>query len=86
MQLYENKTYIFLDDGKETNEASYEADVDEMLTELLNDNCEWSELKKATENAQTTHDEVDVRLLCLSKLIKYCLRKGYYEKAGPQDL
>ena len=75
--------FIYLGErGKETNKASYEDDVDEMLTELLNDNCEWSVLKKATENAQTTHAGVDVRLLCLSKLIKFCLRKGYYEKAG----
>ena len=52
-----------------------------MLTELLNNNCEWSELKKAAGKAQTTHDEVDVRLVCLFKLIKFCLRKGDYKKA-----
>ena len=52
-----------------------------MQTELLNDNCEWSELKKATENSRTTHDKDKVRLLCLSKLIKYCIRKGDDKKA-----
>ena len=66
---------------EQTNDTHYKAKVDEILTELLNDNCEWSELKKAAENAQTTHDEVDIRLICLSKLIKFCLRKGYYENA-----
>ena len=52
-----------------------------MLTDLLNDDCPWSELKKASEEAQTDHHEADIRLICLSKLIKFCLRKGDYEKA-----
>ena len=52
-----------------------------MLTELLNDNCEWKELKEASENAQrSAHGVTDIRLICLSKLIKYCIRKGDYEK------
>ena len=52
-----------------------------MLTELSNDNCDWSELTREAEHARTTHNVVEVNLICLSKLIKYCIRKGNYKTA-----
>ena len=38
-------------------------------------------MKKAAEEAESTHDSINVKLICLSKLIKFCLRKGDSEKA-----
>ena len=63
------------------NDALYVA-VHEKLTELLCDNCEWSDLVKEAENARTNHNNnVEVNLICLSKMIKYCIRKGDYKAA-----
>ena len=55
--------------------------VHEVLTQLLNDNCEWSDLEKAVEKVQTNHNKVGVSLICLSKLIEYCIRKGDHTTA-----
>ena len=79
----EVKHVFYLDGcGTQTDETSDEGKVDEMLTELLNDNCQWKDLKEAAEKAQTrASGDTDIRLICLSKLIKYCIRKGNYEKA-----
>ncbi|XP_028410224.1 uncharacterized protein LOC114532829 [Dendronephthya gigantea] len=69
------------EESDETSKASYELDIDKMLTNLLIDDCEWSDLKEAADKARDHHDSIDIRLICLSKLIKLCLRKGYFEKA-----
>ena len=69
---------IYLDEQTEEtseNEALY-VSVHEKLVELLSDNCEWSDLEKAAEIARTKHNNVEVNLICLSKLIRYCINKG----------
>ena len=49
--------------------------VQEKLTELLNENCERKELEEAVENVRTRHDKIEISLICLSKLIKYCIKR-----------
>ena len=75
----------FFLDAEETsgNDALY-ASVNEKLAELLIDNCEWSEFEKAAESTRTSHNKVEVSLICLSRLIRYRIMKGDYEKATEQ--
>ena len=80
-----NKDCVNLDgniEGSEgTSNVSYEVDIDKILTKLLIDDCEWSHLKEEADKARNHHDSINIRLICLSKLIKFCLRKGDFEKA-----
>ena len=72
---------ICLDEESKDTNALFVA-VHEKLAELLNDNCEWSDLEKAVENAQTRHNmKVEVRLIGMSQIIRYWIMKGDYEKA-----
>ena len=57
--------------------------VYEMLTNLLNNNCNSEELKEASDTAQKKYGspDDDVKLTCLATFVRFHLRRGEYDRA-----
>ena len=76
---------INVNDGKPITDRTSYRSVYQSLTKMLNNNCSWSELKQASESAEGSYDEVnvklEVKLICLSKLVSYCYRRGDFSQA-----
>ena len=63
------------------NDQDSYGSVYQILTKLLNNNCTWSELKQASESAESSSEASGVKLICLSKLVAFCFRRGDFSKA-----
>ena len=57
--------------------------VYELLTNLLNNNCDSEELKEASDTAQKKYKspDDDVKLTCLAAFVRFHLRRGDYDRA-----
>ena len=57
--------------------------VYELLTNLLNNNCDSEELKEASDTAQKQCEspDDDVKLTCLAAFVRFHLRRGDYDRA-----
>lgn len=72
---------IFMHIGTCSPSASCDS-VYEMLTNLLNNNCDGEELKEASDNIQKKYkvSKHDVKPNCLATFVSFHLRRGEYER------